>query len=53
MGTPKAKRRGGVFDDSVVYVNYTRKKLVSLFKSIEIKLREQNERATKANKFSK
>ena len=53
MGTPKEKRRGGVFDDSVVYVNYTRKKLVALFKSIETKLREQNARALKNGKFTK
>ena len=30
MTRPKEKRRGGVFDDSVIYINYSREELIKL-----------------------
>lgn len=29
--SPKQKRRGGVMDESVIYINFTRKQLMKLF----------------------
>jgi hypothetical protein len=38
---PKEKRRGGVQDDSEIYINYTRKQLMGLMRRIKIGIRKQ------------
>lgn len=42
MAKLKEKRRGGVFDETIMYVNYTREQLIKLFQTGE-KAKEEDD----------